>query len=197
MQLSAFLVTLLAASASAHGLISAASGNAGGKGKGLGVTSTRAADTTIFRGAAGCGRTSKLGTLDVAAQVAANIQADGGLPRVTPGGALTMTVRQVNGDGAGPYACSIDTTGTGAKFAPMVVTTQVPGTNGRSSNGGGKDFPLVATVPAGTKCTGTSGSTTGVCIVRCQNPAGPFGGCVPVQLVAAAALGKRGDGSFA
>lgn len=43
-----------------------------------------------------------------------------------------MTLHQVNGDGAGPYECMIDSTGTGTQWTSMAVTTNVPGTNSRS-----------------------------------------------------------------
>lgn len=43
-----------------------------------------------------------------------------------------MTLHQVNGDGAGPYSCMIDSTGTGMQWASIDVTSQVPGTNSRS-----------------------------------------------------------------
>lgn len=91
-----------------------------------------------------------------------------------------MTFHQINGDGAGPITCSVSADGTGAKFSAMKVTTNVPGTNGRS-NAANKDFPLVASLPAGTTCTGTVGSSTNVCAVKCANPAGPFGSVVLVQ----------------
>lgn len=40
-------------------------------------------------------------------------------------------------------------------------------------------------MPAGVTCTGEMAGMSAVCMVRCQNPAraGPFGGCVPVQMV--------------
>lgn len=81
-------------------------------------------------------------------------------------------------------ACSISADATGNTFTVMQITTQVPGTNGRSTVSN-TDFALVADIPAGTACTGTVGTTTNVCLVKCQNPAGPFGGVVPVQMVAA------------
>jgi len=42
--------------------------------------------------------------------------------------------------------------------------------------------PLVAEIPAGTACTGTLGSVDNVCLVKCQNPSGPFGGLIPIQI---------------
>ena len=96
-----------------------------------------------------------------------------------------MTLHQVNADGAGPMACSVDTSGKGTAFQTMQITTNVPGVNGRS-NVQNKDFPLVANMPAGvTACAGNVAGVSGVCFVKCQNPAGPFGGVVPVQLAAA------------
>jgi hypothetical protein len=38
------------------------------------------------------------------------------LPQITPGGTVSMTLHQVNGDGAGPYTCMMDATGTGEWF---------------------------------------------------------------------------------
>jgi hypothetical protein len=107
---------------------------------------------------------------------------NGQLPQVSPGGEISMTVHQVNGDGAGPYTCMIDTTGTGTNWQAIDVTQQVPGNNGRSK-AKATDIPLKAAIPADTACTGTVAGQQNVCMVRCQNPAraGPFGGCVPVQ----------------
>jgi hypothetical protein len=44
-------------------------------------------------------------------------------------------------------------------------------------------------MPAAMACSGTIAGQAGVCMVRCMNPAnaGPFGGCVPVQMASAAA----------
>lgn len=118
-----------------------------------------------------------------------------GLPSMDANGQLSMTIHQVNGDGAGlvpsflpsgkslneprtcsPYTCAISTDATGTNFVPMTVITNVPGRNSRS-NARATPFPLVAQAPAGTTCTG--GPQGNACIVRCRNgaPAGPFGGC--------------------
>lgn len=94
-----------------------------------------------------------------------------------------MTLHQVNSDGAGPYECMLDVTGTGKNFTSLPVSTQVPGKNGRNKKGQMTDWPLVVELPFDLKCTGSSGDLTGICLVRCQNPVGPFGGCVPVQQV--------------
>lgn len=56
----------------------------------------------------------------------------GNMPQITPGGMVMMTLHQVNGDGAGPYECMIDSTGAGTQWETMQVATNVPGTNSRS-----------------------------------------------------------------
>jgi hypothetical protein len=101
-----------------------------------------------------------------------------------------MTVHQVNSDGAGPYDCMIDATGTGANWQPITVTQNLEGNaRGRNSDTQMQDLPLTASIPADMACTGTVAGQSNVCMVRCQNPAraGPFGGCVPVQMAGAAA----------
>lgn len=91
-----------------------------------------------------------------------------------------MTLHQINGDGAGPMACSVDPTAKGDSFQDMTISTNVPGNNGRS-DAADQDFPLVAQMPAGVACTGTVAGQNNLCMVKCQNPAGPFGGVVAVQ----------------
>lgn len=54
------------------------------------------------------------------------------MPQITAGGSVDMTIHQVNGDGAGPYTCEIDATGTGTAWQPMTVTQNVPGERSRS-----------------------------------------------------------------
>lgn len=92
-------------------------------------------DSTRFKGdaAATCGETLGGGDNSVESGVKAVMSNMGNtLPQVSAGGELTMTVHQVNGDGAGPYTCMIDSTGTGAQWDAIQVTTNVPGNNGRS-----------------------------------------------------------------
>lgn len=56
-----------------------------------------------------------------------------GMPMISAGGMVMMTLHQVNGDGAGPYECMIDSTGTGTGgWEKMEVVTNVPGKNSRS-----------------------------------------------------------------
>jgi hypothetical protein len=117
-------------------------------------------DTAIIRdkdqesGRAGaCGRTLGGGDIDIAAGVAAQMTELGALPEVTPGEQFTMTIHQINGDGAGPYTCELDTTGTGNNFQAMTVVQNVPGKNGRS-DAKATDFPLTVQMPANTQLTG-------------------------------------------
>lgn len=103
-----------------------------------------------------------------------------------------MTLHQVNGDGAGPYIAMIDASGTGTQWAPATVATNVDGNaRGRNNDNAKTDLPLNVAIPANQTCTGTVAGQSNVCMVRVQNPAraGPFGGCIPVQManVAAAA----------
>jgi hypothetical protein len=132
------------------------------------------------------------------------------LPQVTPGGSLSGTLHIVTTDGAGPYTAIIDPTGTGqfSTGTKAEITQQVPGTRGniaapqqrslyartlvkmgimkRASNVN-EDYPIAATIPADTKCTGTVAGQTGVCLVKFANPsgAGPFGGVVAMQMASA------------
>jgi len=194
---------------SAHCLISAASGDLGGKGQGLGVTAkgiNNQNDVTVFKASAGAfGETALVnfpsfplccfevtlthkqgGNNVLATGLAAQQKITGNtIPQISStAGVVTMTLHQLNADGAGPMTCSVSADATGKKFVAMKVTAQVPGTNGRS-NAANQDFPLVADMPAGTACTGTVGALKNVCAVKCANPAGPFGGVVLVQQAAA------------
>lgn len=94
-----------------------------------------------------------------------------GLPTAAADGTVTMTLHQVNQDGAGPYTCQADATGTGTAFADMTVTQQVPGKNvpviGSLSTAKATNFTLAAQMPAGTTCSGAGGA----CLVRCMNAA--------------------------
>ncbi|EHL00190.1 hypothetical protein GLAREA_10726 [Glarea lozoyensis ATCC 20868] len=197
MKSSIIVLAAIAELAFGHGAIVKAVGDQGGEGTALGVVATTPRDgskrdpdqqdSTRFKNAAAdaCGETLGGGTNDPATQVPQMLAANGGnMPQISQGGMVMMTLHQVNGDGAGPYSCMIDSTGTGAQWTNMQVATNVPGKNSRS-NAKATDFPLTAKVAADQECTGTAGGMTGVCMVRCNNDAnaGPFGGCVPVQMV--------------
>ena len=91
-----------------------------------------------------------------------------------------MTVHQLNGDGAGPMKCTVDSTASGQFTTEMKIITDVPGKNG-VSKARDQDFPLVAQMPDGVECKGGAGEKTGLCFVRCEN-AVKFGAIVPVQM---------------
>ncbi|KAG9230158.1 hypothetical protein BJ875DRAFT_165892 [Amylocarpus encephaloides] len=181
-----------------HGAIVKAVGDMGGEGTAIGIDAATPrdgsrrnpfqADSTRFKNAAAdaCGETIGGGTNDPATQVPQMLAANGGsMPQISAGGMVMMTLHQVNGDGAGPYECMIDSTGAGTQWVKMQVATNVPGEDSRSK-AKATDFPLTAKVAATQECTGAVAGMENVCMVRCNNDAnaGPFGGCVPVQMVA-------------
>ncbi|KAJ7275214.1 hypothetical protein B0H12DRAFT_245881 [Mycena haematopus] len=184
----------------AHGTITGVTGANGVQAAGFGIIATTPRDgstpnpfeqdTSVIRnveiasGKTGvCGRTKAGGNNDVATQLAAASQA--GLPTAGADGSVTMTLHQVNQDGAGPYTCDVSTDG-GNTFTAATVTQQVPGVLGLSL-AKATDFPLTAQMPAGITCAG--GPNGDACIMRCRNPAlaGPFGSCVAVAQSGAAA----------
>ncbi|KAK6533792.1 hypothetical protein TWF694_002721 [Orbilia ellipsospora] len=112
--------------------------------------------------------------------------------KVSPGGWIRMMVHQLNGDGAGPYKCKISSTGEpsgwNAGWIQPTGANNVPGTAKSYSNrvaGTLQDFPLTVDIPANLKCSGSYAGMNNICMMRCENYAinGPFGGCVPFQLV--------------
>ncbi|KAF8847994.1 hypothetical protein BDZ45DRAFT_301521 [Acephala macrosclerotiorum] len=44
-----------------------------------------------------------------------------------------MILHQTNADGAGPMTCSVSADAPGKAFTAMTITTNVPGTNGKSN----------------------------------------------------------------
>ncbi|KAI0021578.1 hypothetical protein F4780DRAFT_270372 [Xylariomycetidae sp. FL0641] len=201
--------------AAGHSAITSAKGNLGGSGMALGVnlltprdgTDRRPfqEDSTRFRGRTRdtVGETIGAGDNDAEEGTKAILLQNGGdkLPQVSAGGVLTMTLHQVNSDGAGPYECMINTDGTGEEWEDIEVTTSPPGDDSRDRDGEMTDFPLVAAIPADQTCEGDVAGQSNVCLVRCQNDAaaGPFGGVVPVQLPpnATAPANARRDASAA
>ncbi|KAJ7033227.1 hypothetical protein C8F04DRAFT_1104962, partial [Mycena alexandri] len=110
-------------------------------------------DNAIASGKTGvCGSTAAGGNNDVAAQLAAASSA--GLPTAAADGTVTMTLHQVNEDGAGPFTCDVSGDG-GNTFQAATVTTNVPGKFGLSF-AVAQDFPLVAkmlVLASGMACT--------------------------------------------
>ncbi|KAI9049129.1 hypothetical protein LZ554_006977 [Drepanopeziza brunnea f. sp. 'monogermtubi'] len=144
-------------------------------------------DTTIIRDAEikanivnECGRTELTGNIDIGENTE-NALAAGAVTSVKSGTLMTVTIHQVNADGAGPYACDLEETGnTGVFSQNLTVTNNVPGVNG-FSQAKTQDFNITVAMPEKFNCIG--GSTGNICTVRCRNnsQAGPFGGCVAVQ----------------
>ncbi|POS84431.1 hypothetical protein EPUL_005862, partial [Erysiphe pulchra] len=179
-----------------HGAIVKAVGDLGGNGTALGIDGSTPrdgtkqnpfqSDSTRFKNnnVDACGETLKGGPNEPAKQMAKVVSESSGMPMISAGGMVMMTLHQVNGDGAGPYNCMIDSTGTGTGgWTKMEVVTNVPGKNSRSQ-AKATDFPLTAKVAADQQCTGSMAGMSNICMVRCNNAAnaGPFGGCVPVTM---------------
>ncbi|KAM7204540.1 Protein of unknown function (DUF3129) domain containing protein [Rhypophila sp. PSN 637] len=184
--------------AQAHGVILAAQGDAGSPPSvGFQVSDAIARncttispcqlDATIIRDAEidanivnKCGRTQLAGNIDIGENTE-NALAENAVTRVKAGSQITVTIHQVNADGAGPYVCDLDeTSNSGLISKNLTVTNNVPGINGLSQ-AKAQDFNITLTMPSDLKCTGAS--TGNICTVRCRNNAvaGPFGGCFAVQ----------------
>ncbi|KAF3078837.1 hypothetical protein TWF569_010275 [Orbilia oligospora] len=107
----------------------------------------------------------------------------------TPGGWLSIRVHQVNEDGAGPFRCRFDQTGTGEHFGPWAhVLEQPPGEIAHQSRlyaTNNRIHFLKVAVPKDIKCAGQYGTAKNICLMRCENYAanGPFGGCAVFQVV--------------
>ncbi|KAM4063794.1 CAS1 protein [Hirsutella rhossiliensis] len=198
------LALLAAELVAGHGVIIKAVGDNGqGQSAGLGMDpntprdNTRRnsgqQDSTRFNGptARTVGETLGGGPNDIESGTQAIMAMTGQpLAQVKAGGTLTMTVHQVNADGAGPYSCMINSDATAQSWQKVDVTTNLPGNRqGLNPPTNKQDQPLKVQIPAGQQCTGTAAGQQNVCMVRCQIPAqaGPFGGVVPVQMTAAAA----------
>ncbi|KAK4160146.1 hypothetical protein QBC43DRAFT_360669 [Cladorrhinum sp. PSN259] len=144
-------------------------------------------DTTIIRDAeikAGtvnsCGRTKLTGNIDVGEVTEAQL-AEGIVTKVQAGSDVTITLHQVNADGAGPFTCQVDETSNSGVFSqPLPIKNNIPGVNG-ISQAKEQDFNITVTLPSNLQCVGAS--TGNVCTIRCRNnaQAGPFGGCFAVQ----------------
>ncbi|KAF8460753.1 hypothetical protein BDZ91DRAFT_738612 [Kalaharituber pfeilii] len=194
------------ASVNAHAVFIRATGSNGGSGTGLAVrqdiprTGTTCnpfqMDTTIFTVGQpqGCGRTLAGGVTNVKNAISAVIRQSGvnNIVKARANGFVQIIVHQVNADGAGPFHCRLDQTGTGTKFKRLdmnMISRQVPGPN----------HILQVKLPANLRCTGTDISkAANLCLLRCQNPApnGPFGGCVVFQQVGRPARHSLSDTSF-
>ncbi|KAK8141151.1 hypothetical protein G3M48_000693 [Beauveria asiatica] len=146
-------------------------------------------DTTIIRDAEikanianQCGRTELKGNIDVGENTE-NALAAGAVTQVKAGSKVTVTIHQVNADGAGPFFCDLDQAGnTGLNLVNLTVLNNVPGSNGLSQ-AKTQAFNITIVMPDDLNLTG--GSTGNVGTVRCRNNAvaGPFGSCFVVQQI--------------
>lgn len=110
--------------------------------------------------------------------------ATSGLPTCADDGTVTMTLRQINQDGAGPFTADVDGTSGGTDESAMQsakVTQDVPGLGIQGlSLATNTDFEMTVQMPAGMTCDATVAGTPNVCVMRVRNgaAAGPFGGSV-------------------
>jgi len=158
---SAALVLALALQVTAHAAIAPA----------LGVSGTPVRNNVKRpNGNSPCGAgVNVANTIDTSTAVAANAA-----------GSFKATAINFNGggDGSRKVTAKVDATGKGTKFVAMTVTT-----NGDAAPGNTGSQPIVASLPAGTKCTG--GKTGNKCLVQFVTTAG-FGNCMVVSQGAAA-----------
>ncbi|KAJ4421758.1 hypothetical protein N0V82_003602 [Gnomoniopsis sp. IMI 355080] len=121
-----------------------------------------------------CGRTELQGNIDIGENTE-NALAAQQVTQVRAGGTVTITMHQVNADGAGPFNCDLDPTSNGLALTGQTPLTvmgdNIPGTNGLSQEKE-RDFNLTVQMPADMKCIGESPSDYKL-----------TGGCIPVQQV--------------
>lgn len=151
-------------------------GGAGGKGGNGGATG--------LGGLLGGGGTKSNGPPEAGVAAAQGAGATSGLPTCADDGTVTMTLRQINQDGAGPFTADVDGTSGGTDESAMqkaTVTKDVPGLGVQGlSLATNTDFEMQVKMPAGMTCDATVAGTPNVCVMRVRNgaAAGPFGGSV-------------------
>ncbi|KAH8712166.1 cell surface protein [Phaeosphaeriaceae sp. PMI808] len=151
----------------------------GGKGKG-----GAGAGATGIAGLFGGGGAKSNGPPEAGVAAAQGAGASTGLPTCADDGTVTMTLRQINQDGAGPFTADVDGTSGGTQesaMQPATVTKDVPGLGVQGiSLATNTDFEMQVKMPAGMTCEATVGGTPNVCVMRVRNgaAAGPFGGSV-------------------
>ncbi|RDW90934.1 hypothetical protein BP5796_02099 [Coleophoma crateriformis] len=141
---------------------------------------------TLYRRAAAAttaGVATPAGTKEQGVAASAGKGATAGLPTTDDQGVISMTIHQVNQDGAGPFMAMVDATsgGTDANaFKSAVMTQNVPGIGVAGiSTASVMDFPAKMQMPAGMTCSGTVGSATNVCVAKMSNgPPQYFGGSI-------------------
>ncbi|KAE8825219.1 hypothetical protein HRS9139_08329 [Pyrenophora teres f. teres] len=166
-------------------------GKAGGAGGAGGATGAKAGATGIA-GLLGGGGENVSGPPETRVAAAVGAGATSGLPTCADDGTITMTLRQINQDGAGPYTADVDGTSGGTDEAAMqsaTVTKDVPGLGVQGiSLATNTEFDMKVQMPAGMTCSATVAGVNNVCVMRVRNgaAAGPFGGSVAFTQSAAA-----------
>ncbi|KAB2105223.1 hypothetical protein AG0111_0g6923 [Alternaria gaisen] len=159
-------------------------GGAGGAGGGAGATG--------IAGLLGGGGDKVNGPPEARVAAAVGQGASSGLPTCADDGTVTMTLRQINQDGAGPFTADVDGTSGGtdeAAMQPATVTQDVPGLGVQGiSLATNTEFAMKVQMPAGMTCDATVAGVNNVCVMRVRNgaAAGPFGGSVAFTQGAAA-----------
>jgi len=195
----------------AHSLITSAVGLNGVIGRALGVPSSLDSctdhncdnDATIIRdreikaGMVGaCGRTVSGGNIIIERSIhSLNRELGGSFPEVKSGSSFSMIVHQMDAEGAGPYTCEIDHTGTGIAFITLAIQQNVPRSVSKVPTTTSQDYPLELLIPQGISCHG--GQSGNIRLIRCRNNAstGPFGGCVPVQMTSSESTNQEATSS--
>ncbi|KAJ4340604.1 hypothetical protein N0V95_007452 [Ascochyta clinopodiicola] len=143
-----------------------------------------AAGATGIAGLLGGGGTKAVGPPEAGVAAAQGAGASTGLPTCADDGTVTMTLRQINQDGAGPFTADVDGTSGGTDEAAMqsaTVTKDVPGLGVQGiSLATSTEFQMKVQMPQGMTCDATVAGTPNVCVMRVRNgaAAGPFGGSV-------------------
>jgi hypothetical protein len=93
-----------------------------------------------------CGRTELSGNIDIGENTE-NAIAAGAVTQVKAGTRMTVTIHQVNADGAGPFACDLVSAGNnGIITANLSIENNVPGANG-FSQAKAQDFNMTVIMP--------------------------------------------------
>jgi hypothetical protein len=142
------------------------------------------AGATGLGGLLGGGGAKSNGPPEARVAAATGAGASTGLPTCADDGTVTMTLRQINQDGAGPFTADVDGTSGGTQESAMqkaTVMQDVPGLGIQGlSLATNTDFEMKIKMPAGMTCDATVAGTPNVCVMRVRNgaAAGPFGGSV-------------------
>ncbi|KEZ46326.1 hypothetical protein SAPIO_CDS0626 [Scedosporium apiospermum] len=98
-----------------------------------------------------CGRTEIEGNIDVNSNIE-NAISNNQVAQVQAGTTLTVTIHQVNQDGAGPYTCELFSNSSTTTGQRLAVTNDVPGFNGLSQ-AKFKAFNVTVQMPTSFTCT--------------------------------------------